>query len=209
MVARAPATRVLIPGTTGWSADDLRDPDIARQWDAGRYEIIDGILVLMPPPSWDHGESLPEIIVALRNYLRDGGEAVRISVEVDIMTPWGEVLRADTAMLTPADVEAQKQALRAQGLDDQLLQRLQVAPTLVIESLSRGHEKHDRVVKRDRYARLGVKHYWLVDHHQRSITCYSLDPQGVYGLDTQAADGQPLRPSAFPGFTLDLKDIFP
>ena len=209
MVAQVPATRTLIPGTTGWSAEDLRDPDIARQWDAGRYEIIDGILVLMPLPCWDHGEPLPDIIVTLRNHLRSRGEAVRISFEVDITTPWGEVLRADSAMLTPADVEAQKIALRAQGLDDHLLQRLQVPPTLVIESLSRGHEKHDRVVKRDRYARLGVKHYWLVDHHQRSMTCFSLDPQGSYVLDTQAGDGQTLRPAAFPGFTLELKDIFP
>ncbi|HZL38562.1 MAG TPA: hypothetical protein VFC78_24855 [Tepidisphaeraceae bacterium] len=45
----APTTsRPFIPGTTGWTADDLDDPQIERQWEDGAYEIIEGVLTLMP-----------------------------------------------------------------------------------------------------------------------------------------------------------------
>jgi hypothetical protein len=37
------------PGTTGWTVDDLNDPAIERQWFAGRYEIVEGVLTTVPP----------------------------------------------------------------------------------------------------------------------------------------------------------------
>src|SRR4051794_28272913 len=37
------------PGTTGWSIDDLDDPEFEARWCAGRYEISDGVLTTMPP----------------------------------------------------------------------------------------------------------------------------------------------------------------
>lgn len=35
------------PGTTGWSASDLRDPDVESQWVRGRYEIVERMLTEM------------------------------------------------------------------------------------------------------------------------------------------------------------------
>lgn len=40
MTAPATGSRPFEVGTTGWTADDLLDPQIERQWEDGRYEII-------------------------------------------------------------------------------------------------------------------------------------------------------------------------
>lgn len=47
MVAKV-TSRSLTPGTTGWCAHDLDDPDIRRQWDANRVEMIEGVIATMP-----------------------------------------------------------------------------------------------------------------------------------------------------------------
>ena len=42
-------SRPFLPGTTGWTASDLDDPQIERLWFSGRYEIVEGVLTSMPP----------------------------------------------------------------------------------------------------------------------------------------------------------------
>ena len=44
------------PGTTGWTASDLDDPAIEREWFRGRYEIVEGVLTKMPPAYFTGGD---------------------------------------------------------------------------------------------------------------------------------------------------------
>jgi Uma2 family endonuclease len=77
------------------------------------------------------------------------------------------------------------------------------APDLVVEVLSPDRENWDRVTKRAAYAQYGVREYWLVDPHSRTVELPARDDGdlrslGVYGtLDT-------LRSMALPGLSLDV-----
>jgi len=44
MTRLAAEPRSVVPGTTRWTADDLDDPRIEREWFRGHYEIIEGVL---------------------------------------------------------------------------------------------------------------------------------------------------------------------
>jgi len=54
-------------------------------------------------------------------------------------------------------------------------------PLLVVEILSRSTRERDRTVKAQRYARLGIQHYWLVDPDERRVECLRAK-DGVYEL---------------------------
>lgn len=45
--AGSKADKPFEPGTTGWTAADLDDPRIEREWFRGRYEIVEGVLTLL------------------------------------------------------------------------------------------------------------------------------------------------------------------
>lgn len=49
------------------------------------------------------------------------------------------------------------------------------APDLVIEILSSGTVKNDRMYKKDVYARCGVREYWLVNPIDKSVEIYLLE----------------------------------
>ena len=86
-------------------------------------------------------------------------------------------------------------------------QPLTIPPTLVIESVSRGHEAHDRETKRRRYAEFGVPHYWIVDADARSLDCLRLDG-GVY-VDAGVGRGDDvIRPAAFDGLSIPLAEVW-
>ena len=50
------------PGTTGWSADDLDDPEIERLWFQGAYEIVEGVLTKMPPAYFDGSIAVQRLV---------------------------------------------------------------------------------------------------------------------------------------------------
>ena len=82
-----------------------------------------------------------------------------------------------------------------------------VPPTMIMESLSPGHEDHDRETKRGWYARFGVPHYWLLNGYERSLECLILDGAN-YALDVSGHDQQEVRPSLFPGLVIPLSKIW-
>ena len=55
------------------------------------------------------------------------------------------------------------------------------APTLVVEVLSKTTKEYDISIKKEVYAQIGVKEYWIVDPFAQAIEIYVLE-NGVYKL---------------------------
>jgi Uma2 family endonuclease len=196
------------PGTTGWSADDLDDPRVEAAWVRGRYEIIEGVLTTMPAAYFEGGEAMENLLFVVKSYLRPKGIRGGFATEVDIIIDPARVLQADAAYLSAEDKRRQREAAAAAGRPDVRRTRVLVPPTLVIESVSPGHESHDERTKRRWYAEFGVPHYWLLNAFERSLRC--LVRRGrAYRDDCAGRDTDSIRPSAFPGLVISLPDVWP
>jgi Uma2 family endonuclease len=204
----APTTaRAFEPGTTGWTAADLDDHRIESHWEFGRYEIVEGVLTTMPPAYFDHGAAIAELVVLLRNHMREHRINGRLATELDIIISQTRVAKPDLALLTEKDqAEHHAAALRA-GRRDPRRTRVLVPPTLVIESLSPEHERHDAQVKRRWYAEFRIPHYWLIDAYHHTFQCLTLGGED-YAIDVEGRDKDALRPSLFPGLVIPLRELW-
>ncbi len=84
---------------------------------------------------------------------------------------------------------------------------VQGAPDLVVEILSPSTERRDKTVKREIYARHGVKEYWLVDTDARSVTVLRLGDSD-YGVAATFGPGERLASPTLIGLDLDMDEIF-
>ena len=78
---------------------------------------------------------------------------------------------------------------------------IRVVPDWVCEILSPSTRRHDLLVKKPYYAKIGVAHHWLIDLSARTLTAYRLASQqwlelGVYG-DEREARIEPFADVAF------------
>ena len=71
-------------------------------------------------------------------------------------------------------------------------QRFTGGPALVIEIVSPGSVREDRVRKFTEYEQAGVQEYWLVDPrlNQRTVECYRRDDAGIFQPVEASADGR-------------------
>jgi hypothetical protein len=198
-------SRPFQPGTTGWSAADLDNPEIERQWFSGSYEIVEGVLTTMPPAYYIGGEVLQSLIYAVTFHI--GLKAGRFATEVDIVVDEIRVARADAVFLTPAEKRRQVKAALSAGFKDPRRTRILIPPTLIIECVSPGHEDHDEKTKRRWYAEFGVPNYWVLDPFKQTLKCLVLR-DGVYEDDAVGAGDQEIRPSLFSGLVLRLAEIW-
>lgn len=201
------AKKQLRPGTDGWTVSDLDDPELSTAFEVGRFEIVSGILKEMPPAYFDHGSVVIDLLVAARAAGRRVGRRSRISTEVDFILSEDDLLRVDGMLLDIDNVNLQKQVLVQLGADARRLGRIRVAPLLVIESVSPGHARHDRVTKRRLFAGFGVPNYWIVDAVEESLDCLVLDGSD-YRSDAAGTGREIIRPSLFGGFDLALEQLW-
>jgi Uma2 family endonuclease len=204
----AAAHRKFIPGTTGWTVDDLDDPQIETLWHGGRYEIVEGVLTRMPPAYFDGSSILDELLYVLRAHIETAALGGKLAREVDVILGQRRLPIVDALYLSPTDLEKQRRAHAATGKRKQLKYgRILVPPTLVIESISLGHEAHDRETKRAWYAEARIPNYWLLDAQQRSLECLLLEGAD-YRIDQSGRDADALHPCLFPGLTIPLQRLW-
>src|SRR3954471_4670101 len=106
-------TRRFEPGTTGWTANDLDDPAIEREWFKGSYEIVEGVLTTMPPAYFAGGNALINLVALLKAHSKDRGLRYGFAAEGEIVIDEFRVLRADAVLLTPEDQRRQARAAKA------------------------------------------------------------------------------------------------
>ena len=211
IATRGKSRRKFIAGTTGWTAQDLDDPHIEVLWERGHFEIVEGVLTKMPAAAhYDPSFALSGLLELTLTAIRKTDPAARFVMEVDIIVSNLRVPKADALYLSPSDRATQKlaNARLARGTRKKLTYgRILVPPTLVIESLSRGHEDHDRITKRKWYSEMRVPNYWMLNYFERSLECLVLSG-AEYVVDASGTGNDEVRPSRFPGLVIPLPRLW-
>ncbi len=141
--------------------------DYAALNDGQRYEIVNGVLLMTPAPSWSHQEIVGEIFAYLRSYVRTAGLGGVFTAPIDVELAPKNVFQPDVVVLLKASREKLKD------------KRIVGAPDLVVEVFSPSSEIYDRLNKYDIYALAGVPEYWIVNPKKRTVEVLVLEA-GVY-----------------------------
>lgn len=123
-----------------------------------RREIIDGQLVMTSPrPSVNHNRVVGNISWIFQNYLR-GRKCEPFSDGVDLF------LDEKNQFVPDFMVVCDPEKIHPDGVHG--------APDLVVEVLSPSTAKSDKTIKKEVYAKCGVKEYWLADPSGKSLEVY-------------------------------------
>lgn len=127
-----------------------------------QYEIIDGELYEMPPPNEKHSRTVMNLIWLIMPVARKIGGDLR-TAPTGVFMPNTDPVQPDLFLLT----SDQSGLLSERGVEG--------APALVIEVLSPGNARYDRITKLEAYARGGVREYWLVSPEAETIDVLVLE----------------------------------
>jgi Uma2 family endonuclease len=134
-----------------------------------RYELVDGRLELMNPPTFRH--------ILICDFIRDAFKAEINRLEL----PWLAIreggIRTGWRKSRIADVYVVEREQVLNSLDESGV--LETPPLLVVEVVSSESVKRDYRYKRSEYAALGINEYWIVDSQNQKITVLVLD-EGLY-----------------------------
>lgn len=128
-----------------------------------RYELIDRDLRVTPAPAPAHQIISGNVMLNLELHVRANrlgrviaAPGARVDERTYVVPDIGFIAKPRIGIIGSANVTA--------------------APDLACEILSHANRRYDLMVKRDLYARTGVREYWLVDLAAKSVTLLTLGP---------------------------------
>jgi Uma2 family endonuclease len=156
-----------------------------------RYELINGVLIVTPPP--DNAEIAPNselghLVWYYKHYHPQGSTA-------------DEVLAEQTIHATPQRRRADHAIWTGLGRVPDVKKDV---PSIVVELVSakRRYFRRDYEEKRAEYLGIGVREYWIVDRFQRIMTVYLNRPEGFASLVVKEAETY--QTELLPGFILPI-----
>ena len=169
--------------------------DYAKTPDDERWELIDGELIMAVGPGEIHQSAQAALGSRLFFFVEQGRLGRVYFSPFDVVLTDTDTVQPDLLFVSKARVDIITPA------------NIQGAPDLVVEVRSPSTARQDWTVKRELYARHGVKEYWLVDPEARTVTALVLEDGklkvvGVYG------EGDTLISPTLEGFSVNLNDIF-
>lgn len=171
--------------------------DAIEEWDEFyRYELIHGVLIVLPPAGLVERSPNDELGYLLRLY-RDTHPSGKV---VDVTAPEQEIVigpdrrRADRAIWV--------------GLGRSAI-TLEDVPTIAVEFVSNtSRDRHrDYVVKRQEYSDAGVREYWIIDRFRRTMTVFRSAKEGGVEKEIVVAEKDEYETPLMPGFKLPLAKL--
>lgn len=159
-----------------------------------RHELVEGILVEMPPES-----RLKRIASFLfGTFLKFGipTDLLTIGVQIATSSPTATARQPDFVVLSITCAHALENA------SSSLISHEMPPPALVVEIVSPGSENHDRdyLTKHREYAARGIPEYWIIDPDAKLVTVCTLINNAYHNTPFQA--DQPIVSPAFPALNL-------
>ena len=165
-----------------------------------RYELVDGVLVKMPPERDENLGIARTLLLELIKHLP--ADRVVWGTEIEVTG------RRATARIPDLLVHSEESKAAVASAPRATVTRDMPPPALVIEVVSPGQANRERDYryKHTEYAARGIAEYWIVDPETRQVTlCRWVSGQyedQVYGGD------ETLQSTVVPGFELSPAKIF-
>ncbi len=175
-----------------WTYEDWeRLPD-----DGNRYEVIDGVLYMSPPPSISHQTASGSLLFAITQHVR------RRNLGRVFAAPTGVRLPGHPVPFQPDIffISAERRAIIGK-------QYIEGAPDLIVEILSPANWPYDRQEKFTVYQSAGVPEYWIVDYRARTVEVFALE-EGEYPLLGKWREGASAGSRILPGLQIDVAEVF-
>jgi Uma2 family endonuclease len=191
----APATpteRRWPPEQGQWTYEDwLRLPD-----DGFRYEVLNGELIMTPPPTVRHQDVIGALFTRMRLF------AVERQLGKVFVAPCGVRLPEQ-----PVPVQPDIFFVKAERRDIVGEEYVEGAPDLVVEVLSPSNWTYDRREKFQAYLAAGVPEYWIVDYRACTVEVFVREG-GVYALIDKFGQGQTVCSQVLTGFEITVDELF-
>jgi len=192
-IAEPVVVAATLPEQGKWTYDDwVKLPD-----NGYRYEIVDGVLHMAPPPDFiQHQKPAFELATRLQMFVKKN------KLGLVGVAPTGVRLPPQSVPLQP-DI-----FFIAAGRKDVRLGRyVEGAPDLIVEVLSPSNWLYDRQEKFQAYQDAGVREYWIVDPRAQTIEVFALE-QGAYTLIAMARVNEHARSLVIPDFEILVAELF-
>lgn len=174
-----------------WTYDDYAAlPD-----DGNRYEVINGILYLMPGPTSVHQAVLSWFLYYLMQHVQIPGLGRVFAAPLDLLLPDVRPAQPDIMVV----LNHKLHLITQRGIEG--------PPDLVVEIASPGTRTHDRSTKPAAYARGGMPEYWLAEPADQTVELLVLEEGGYRSLGVFT--GASLLPSrVLPGLPVPVQQLF-
>jgi Uma2 family endonuclease len=160
------------------------------------YELFDGEIMKRSAPSLIHQSVSRELLTEITLFLRKNPLGTVYSAPVDLNLDEHNAFQPDLAF-----VSKERSFLIEDG------DYIKGAPDLVVEIISPGTVKKDRVIKKDLCERFAIREYWLVDPLNKGIEIYIMQEDKYVLHDLQEISGK-ISSTVLTGFELELGHIF-
>ncbi|MEQ8849499.1 Uma2 family endonuclease [Botrimarina sp.] len=163
--------------------------DATQEWDDRyRYELVNGVLVVLPPPGFGERSPNDYLSYLLNKYREEHPNGNR----VDATLPEQDVVCGDNRRRVDRAIWV--------GVGEAFDPNADV-PTIAIEFVSgtARDRRRDYVDKRREYLAAGVKEYWVLDRFARRLTVFQGETVTAYG------ENEVYRPDLLPGFELPVR----
>lgn len=157
-----------------------------------RYELDEGVLVMLPSPTWWHNSMRDRIAERLREFVK-AHRLGHVTVETEFRLAVSTARTPDVAFVTPETFK--KIDIRRSPIDG--------APDLAIEVLSPSNRDEDMAKKTRQYLVAGCHSVWIIDPELLRAEIHS-----KAGVQTFSDQDEMKDESLLPGFSLSLPFIF-
>jgi len=160
-----------------------------------RYEIIEGELIMVPSPGFNHQIVSGNLEFLLRQFVREKKLGIVLDAPMDVILSQENVVQPDILFICK------------QRINTITEKNIQGAPDLVIEIMSPTTREKDSILKRKLYAKFGVRELWLVDLEKREIKVFTLKKANFEMVGLYCEDEIPISP-ILPGLKIPLQEVF-
>ena len=169
---------------------------------SGRYDIVEGVRLKMPGPSWEHQTIVGNLYTALRTYGQTHHTGRAMISPLDVLVrkiPRLQVRQPDVFFITTDKVRLTEGTLRS-GI-------LEAVPELVVEVASDSETENRLSGKLRDYYAIGVSEVWIVRPETQSVELLRRDATG-YQTDTVYSGNETVLSRVFPDLMVPVSAMF-
>jgi Uma2 family endonuclease len=162
--------------------------------DGSRHELIDGVVVMTPPPSGEHRKTERRSVHAIIQTLMRTG----LDTHLALQTGGAFAIGAETLLGPDLLIIKDHDGVDTPTADD----------VIVLIEIANSSLPRDLGDKAHRYARAGVADYWVLDVKAKSVIVHRAPREGAYMSVQSFEMGQMVASLLEPALAVSVADLF-